>query len=400
MVQFSEQYGEFANFKIARLVSPAAVFVVYCFCVAFDFLAIAPGVSLSRVMTYLLIIRYAWRIKNLKIITGSESVVYLLLLLVGMFATTFNGVTGSSVISFLTLALNVVVMILVLGINYEDRQIDFFNKAIIYSALVLCMLLFLTPGHVGTEWVSDRIVVNIAGSQQDPNQFCGYLIPLSCYATYSVFSKRRIRFLPVLVFVFYCILLTGSRGGLIANIAGCAVALAFAVKNSKHKGILIAVILLLSGMVLLNLDSVLETLPPSVADRFNGVTLGGGTASSRTRAWENVLQSFASSGLPAQLFGHGYGATTQVTYNGLVAHNAFIEVLYTLGISGFCLYMFVILRSLKSAFQNGRYWLLASIIGNCVLLMTISDYTSKTLWTTMVIALIPGQVVNKGDVIG
>lgn len=85
--------------------------------------------------------------------------------------------------------------------------------AMVAVGLVMCVLLFVSPGAVGTDWVSDRVVVNIAGSQQDPNEFCGYMLFAVSLLTYTAVKRQHWWNLALVAVIFYCVLLTGSRGG-------------------------------------------------------------------------------------------------------------------------------------------------------------------------------------------
>ena len=97
-------------------------------------------------------------------------------------------------------------------------------------------MMFISPGAVGTEWVSERAVVNIGGSQQDPNEFCGYLILALTFFVVSAFlSSHYILIVPACI-ILYAALLTGSRGGLISLVGGAICALVFGLRGFPGKG--------------------------------------------------------------------------------------------------------------------------------------------------------------------
>ena len=118
-----------------------------------------------------------------------------------------------------------------------------------------------------------------------------------------------------------------------------------------------------------------------------GVSLSDGTGLERTQAWENVFDAFVSSDILRQFFGHGYDSTMEVTFNGLVAHNTYIEVLYTFGLIGSLIFLIVVFLSGFRAWRACRYVEVFALIGFCVLLFSLSAYSFKPFWAVVALAL-------------
>lgn len=361
-------------------------FALYLFSTAFDFLAIAPGVSFARLTGIVLLIISLLNAKSLyfgkSIAVGSlfafMGVAILPLMVMG---DPVNGIN-----QFFSIELSVLITFLALSFPFSEKDIEIGEISLTAMGVVMCILLFTSSGAVGTEWVSDRIVVNIAGSQQDPNEFCGYyLFAVSFFAYWAVKKNHWWNFILIAV-IFYCVLLTGSRGGLLANAAAMFIALAISFREVNYKMRWIVLLAVATVFLIVNLNTVLAMLPSSVAQRFLDASITGGTAEFRTHAWDDVLGSFASSDLLLQIIGHGYGATTDVTFNGLVAHNSLIEVLYTFGFLGFVCYMAIIVSGIMRAMRSRKPVWLASILAFLVLLMTLSAYSFKPFWAVLALS--------------
>lgn len=358
-------------------------FALYLFSTGFDFLAIVPGVSFARLTGVLLLMISLLNAEKLFFeksfamgsLFGFMGVALLPLMVMGDPSRGIN--------PFFSIELSVLIAFFALSFPFSEKDIELGEYALAAMGIVMCVLLFTSSGSVGTEWVSDRIVVNVAGSQQDPNEFCGYYIFLVSFLAYWAIKKSHWWNFLLVAVIFYCILLTGSRGGLIANAVALLILLAIAFRETHRKMRWILLLAMVVALLIANLDTVLAMLPPSVAQRFLDASVSGGTAAFRTRAWHDVLDSFASSDLLLQIVGHGYGATTDVTFNGLVAHNSLIEVLYTFGILGFACYVAVVLSGILGAMRCGKVACTVAIFAFLVLLISLSAYSFKPFWAVL-----------------
>lgn len=364
------------------------LFAIYVFSTSFDFVAIIPGVSIGRVTSFCMLVFFAFNVRMLSIpkrlyVAFAFAFLFSSLLVILIMPDPSNGVSG-----FLSYLLNIAVFFGVIFSQLSEKDVRFCENALVLSAVCLSFLMFTNAGFVGDEWVTDRLVVNIAGSQQDPNQFCSYFLFAIAFCTYKAIKEKRLVFLYIVFLCFYSILLTGSRGGLIANGAACAVAALYGIRESKHRLLIAFLIIFILLAVVVNYELILSYLPASVASRYAYLSFSAGTASSRTRAWSDIIGAFVDSDLIHQLLGNGYGATTQVTFNNLVAHNTYLEILYSFGIVGLVSYCGLLVNCLSAAHSKRDFALVAALIGFFVLISSITDSSSKTMWALMALALL------------
>lgn len=112
-------------------------------------------------------------------------------------------------------------------------------------------------------------------------------------------------------------------------------------KKTKKLVCLSAVILsACTGFVYFNQSTggyLIHRLGSSIEDQGSG----------RIQIYEEVLRSFADSGLVNLIIGHGYNNVVTFTSAGLSAHNDFLEVLFDFGLLGFSLYLFMHILILK-----------------------------------------------------
>lgn len=368
--------------------SPVGVcFALYAFSTSFDFVAVFPGVSVGRVSALMLVVVLLFNLGVARFPKRPYVAFALGFLFIDLVVLLLMGSPSLGISGLMSYALNIVIFLLMAGLPATKQDCALCEWSLVLSALCMCVLMVTSPGSVGAEWTTERVVVNIAGSQQDPNQFCGYFLFAIAFCMYGALRKGRILLLVIVAFCFYSVLLTGSRGGLIACMVACLVAVAFGLRGSKHKLLYATAAAFLLVALAINLDAVLGLLPASVASRFTDVSLDSGTASLRTRAWMDVIQAYAASDPLHQLFGHGYGSTMDVTFNGLVAHNTYLEVLYSFGLFGLLLFASLIASCLSLAWRTNRCTLFAAILGFCTLLFTLTDSSSKTFWVMLTLSV-------------
>lgn len=362
-------------------------FALYFFSTGFDFLALAAGVSISRLVALFLLVICFLNAKKLRFEISPMGWVLFALMGAGLAALLMTSAPQTMLNSMFSFELGILIAFLALSLPFSDGDVKLCRGALLVSSLTLCVLMFASPGNVGKEWVSERVVVSIAGSQQDANEFCGYMIFAISFLTYYAVKRWRLwNFLFVGVILF-CVMMTGSRGGLLANLASFFVAFGVALKQTNRKITWLLIGAFISVLILANIDAVLAMLPASVAQRFLGVSMNHGTALERTQAWKNVLDAYVSSDLLRQLLGHGYDATTEVTFNGLVAHNSYIEVLFNFGIVGFLLYLLSVIFVAVRTCRARRYVEIIALIGFGVLLLSLSAYYFKPFWAIVALAL-------------
>lgn len=382
-----------SSFRDGRTLA-GVLFAVYVFSTAFDFVAIVPGVSIGRMTSFCMLVFFALNARTLSIpkrlyVAFAFAFLFSSLLVILLMPNPADGVSG-----FLSYVLNIAVFFGAVFSRLSEKDVRLCENALVLSAVCLSLLMFTNAGFVGDEWVTDRLVVNIAGSQQDPNQFCGYFLFAVAFCTYKAIKEKRPGFLCVVCLCFYSILLTGSRGGLIANGAACVIAAAFGIRGSKHRLLIVLLIIFILFAVALNYELILSWLPTSVASRYANLSFSAGTASYRTRAWSDIIVAFVDSDLLHQVFGNGYASTTQVTFNNLVAHNTYLEILYSFGIIGFVSYCGLLTNCLNMAHSKRDFTLVAALVGFFVLICSITDTSSKTMWALLALAAIGTDQAN------
>lgn len=181
----------------------------------------------------------------------------------------------------------------------------------------------------------------------DPNIFVFYLSGFLYYNFERV--KESSRYIIGFLLSFFAIILSFSRGAIIATVITLFLNFVFEEKDFKRfikLGLLLFLFVYLVNMINPNIQLILK-------QRFFQIKTDGG--SGRIQLWKNALTTFKDN----PIFGIGLNGTTsygQWHYNdGHYVHNTFLEVLSESGIIGICIYMFFWVQLLKTAYLNKKY---------------------------------------------
>ncbi len=172
------------------------------------------------------------------------------------------------------------------------------------------------------------------GIFNDPNDFALLLvaaIPLClCWLTDPNAALQRLFWLGLVLVFGYALMLTYSRGGLIALMVGLAVL--FQMKYGGKQTLLLGALCFPVLMIVF-------------AGRMTDISTQAGTGQSRIQLWSDWLMFFRQS----PLFGIGMGNHEQ--YHKHVAHNSFIHSYGELGIIGGTLFLGACLFALKGLYD-------------------------------------------------
>lgn len=283
------------------------------------------------------------------------------------------------------LSLNLALVFL-LGVveEYNPRELKFMNEALIAGGwlTILLMLLFSDTSADG------RLTLLLGGENQDQNYINGYfLYTFSWHGSKFLLDKRKLHSIPT-IFILSIVLLTGSRGALLAFILAFFSIICVYFASSKHRIRNIMLVALLIVILLWVFDLILAQMPESVARRFSWDYIAEKGSTGRTRVWEFLLGHFAQDNILRMLFGHGYGTTSLVnTLNGRVAHNLYIDNLITLGVIGLLLQISIQVSIVYILLRKKQYPLLGAYLGMVGMCLSLSLVAYKPIWNIMLLAL-------------
>lgn len=265
--------------------------------------------------------------------------------------------------------------------QYDAEDIKKIKNALIWSSrlTVIVILLF-------AEVVNGRLWLNENNFTEDPNYMCAYLAcgivgALQVLTQRNALKRKCFAILELIIYL-WVVLLSGSRGGLLAILASAIVFLLF---YSKKYFLRKVIWLIISGVLLLSL---LNYLPEDLRMRFTveNVAENGGTG--RVELWKQAIDLHLNSNAFRMFF--GYGTATIIQCFGLfgyaeqkVVHNIFLETLVELGTVGLILYTAAIFSFIRAAWKQKDKFSFAVIMGMVVMSLSTSIYTFKPYFNIM-----------------
>ncbi len=283
--------------------------------------------------------------------------------------------------------------------RYNSREIEWLeNVQIALLGILVCIGLFGDTTFTDTE----RTTMSLFGGVSDPNYFCGFFIfPIAVSLKKAAENKKYIGLcLPLIILGIYVVILSGSRGGLLA--VGVTL-VAFVVLYSRNIWRMIIALLILAASAVLFWTIVVPILPENIAERMSIESVIESRGTYRGDIWKSMLNEIKNSSWQ-WLTGRGINSEHVLMMGGrletVVAHNGFIQTLYDQGVIGLLLFSGL---SFSAIFRNikKRTYIAVGMIGILTLTLGLTlNPSMKSFWNLIMyagLAFTENSNPSKGD---
>lgn len=340
--------------------------------------------SLLKIIALVPLVFAILDLKNLRIRFSPAVVFQMLFLLLSAISLFYSIGVNKSFTSLKTLALNLS-LVFCLGMmeQYNQRELRFMKNALLAGGWVTILMMLVFSDYS----TGGRLTLLLGSETQDQNYINGYfLYTFSWHCSRLLLDKRKAHIIPT-ASILTIVLLTGSRGALLAFILVLFVHLCINFARTKHtfRNILLTVFLI--GVLFAVFDFALSQMPENIAQRFSWDYIEEKGTTGRSRIWAYLLQHFSRDSIPRMLFGHGYGTTVFVNPYGKVAHNLYIEILIAIGIVGLSLVLAMQGATVWILLKHRQYPLLGAYLGMLCMCLSLSLIAYKPIWNIMLLAL-------------
>lgn len=258
---------------------------------------------------------------------------------------------------------------------------------------MICIILYIFGDKTAVGEYGSRTSMVIMGTATDPNEFASvFIVPLSLML-HNILNKRGSRTFQIVIMLLalYCVLMSGSRGALLASIIALIVTLIQSGKIDIKSVIIVAIITFFVFILLIRY--IIPLIPDDVLTRMslNALLKDGG--SGRGDLWTDAIRKIWNGSVLRMFLGYGqYGITVGTKGVSQTMHNQFIQQLSNYGIIGLVLYLTLIYKSYKSIKMNcPRY--IGAFIGMMFMSFTITmSVAYKLLW---ILLLMPATMSNE-----
>lgn len=275
--------------------------------------------------------------------------------------------------------------------TYSNDEYMFLKRSVVYSGVVVIIISFLNLDLNSRT----RFVINI-GRYMDPNYFSTGFILITAILVDNILKNRYKRAsTTILILLIIIVLMTGSRGGLLANIAVIFTLIVFYRENNLKK-----VGKLLSGLIVFGtIFYFMQDLTPDwVLNRFaiNNLLSGGG--SGRFKIWSVNLSYYGNMSLLRLLFGNGFSTFSYISSKTLgipkVAHSIYIQSLLEGGIVGLLITITLIIVAMRYSWKNNKY-VFAALMGATIGGITLDIHISRFFWNILFFSTLPSYKTFK-----
>lgn len=258
-----------------------------------------------------------------------------------------------------------------------ERQRGMVLGGYFWGSVAFCLLslAFMEPSGSYTQ----RFVLTLFGVQVDPNNAAASALPAFALGVYFCTRVRRVSIKCVYgllgAIAAYVVLMTGSRGGMLAVAAAAAALLFFSTDLKLYQKAAVAALLVV-GCIL-----VLGFLPQDTYARLfqDDYTDGSG----RAELWGVVWNAF----LTNPIFGVGWGAATSLN-GGMATHNTLLSMLCEQGVFGTLFFVAPVVYAVVTSFREKNVLPIILLVCAIVPALTIDAINKRFVWYGVTLALV------------
>ncbi len=277
--------------------------------------------------------------------------------------TPSNNITNSMI----TVIATYLFLYLQLQFEYTEKDYIVIKRAFIMQGLLLLLLCQL----FGT-YYDNRFWISTDFSGADPNYLSGWFILPICLSIEELIKiKKHFLYKIILVIsvfgLFYYIMQSGSRSGLLVNGIMVIGMILWQCKDIFKRKPILSLILLIFLCVLIFF--VISKLPRTMIMRLlNSKGLGG-----RSAIWSDIFVALRKYPFAA-IFGMGHDSVVLFTFEHTVAHNTILDIWFNYGLVGLSFILLYIYRSLRRLKDGYVKW---GLVCMGILIVTLSSMTVR-----------------------
>lgn len=275
-------------------------------------------------------------------------------------------------------------------VDIRDFQFKWINLGLILTGCVASYVLVKFPA---TSMLTEdgRRTIMINGTTIDPNILAATII-LGLHIATDFFLNsasviKRIVFGGLAMFMLYGILLTGSRGALIAFIVSFGLKIFYEGRLSstgRKKSINLILLAIIGFFIMVSI------LPEELIEsRFSKETILGLNereqgSHNRYDIWLAATNLFAISPIWGFGCGNFINSITLVYWRQCAAHNMYVLLLIEGGLFGFMLFAKYVYSMWKSLIKNNEYLTVSILAATLLMAMSLDALPYKFFWITLI----------------
>lgn len=283
---------------------------------------------------------------------------------------------------------NALMFLLFSLVSFTEYETRILKRSVVFGVTSVLLYMQFFPNAVRYSNYQHRLTLNAGKEGLDQNYLAALMLVSFGIVLYNLINVKQSKIKNIFsvffcIAVIYCVILTGSRSGLIALFLITLLCI-----NTSWKTILkIGLPTIIAVYALFTIFS--KHIPAELYERFSlSAMMGKETESgSRLIIWKKALESLKNL---KWLFGYGVGASQTVVGNifgtgkEMAIHNHYLALIVETGILGFFLINYPIFRMLKELRKSKRE-IFISFVGIAVMAFFLDVLTTKFFWSALIL---------------
>lgn len=255
----------------------------------------------------------------------------------------------------------------------EDTYILYVSMMFLAVSLLHGMVAIMSYYGLGFEGVQQYGYIRLHGLTGSPNYFSRIIIP-GILSSFFLFFTVAGGVKKIIIFVFglfliFVLLLTGSRGAMVAFFVSLFVFFIF--KSGP------LVLRILNTMLVTVFCSVLIFIVVLMSDNQLLHRKAATLESERVEIWSQAIEVFSTADFPQILIGHGNGFFSR-EYRS--THNVYLKILIDYGLAGFVLFAMFIVYIIINLFKFKISGLNRSLLLSGLVMVIVSGLFNQTIF--------------------
>lgn len=345
--------------------------------------------TLSKYVAALIII--FWLVQSsgrIFIRPGSKDLVLCTLALIGLaWISCFWSVSISTTISRNSAYTTLPFLFIIFGtMKYTEKEYYFIHLCISGSVLVVIAVIIINGGL--TDLLGARLRLN---ARNDPNNLAALLLFPFGISMDLYLKKKKVIFLVATVVSGYFLLLTGSRGGLLACFVFCFIYMLKSgiLKKPSRSFIALLIFSLLYIMIVKYLPNDIISRLFSREGYLYQLAYQNQTQTQRLSIWHITINKVI---VKRPIFGSGSGTASLLLtpYYGFDegVHNTYLNMVVEYGVLGILIFVPLLIKLVKRLSTNKRIVELALLIAIMIIIVFLDSYPKKFFWNVMYLGMI------------
>lgn len=290
----------------------------------------------------------------------------------------------------------IILLCLVDMVSIKYIDVNVIKKALILGGCLASIIMIFFPSNSGYTDEGRRTIM-LLGTTLDPNIVASIILlgtQVSIGEFYSA-KKRSFKYVFMATLQLFGIFLTGSRGALLAFVAGFGVELVLKLKSKgdRKKAVWVSFLSVIVCLVIISIlpDNLLKARFSK--ETFLGLNELSTGSHNRYTIWLHSFKLIKQN----PIIGYGCGnffSAIETVYKSCASHNLYILLIVEGGIIGIILFGRYIFKLLRDLYKRKEFSTFALLVTVLIMAFSLDSITYKYFWMALIYSRL---IIKKND---